>query len=140
MRFTWVPPHNSTDQPSVLEPGFSPIATTRTSSPYFSPNSARAPDVRASSSPISRVVTSEFWVTIIVGEVFDLFDLLSRHRLRMREIEAQPLGRDQRPLLRDMVAENLPQRFVQQMGRGMVGADRGATRMVDVELQRETRP
>ena len=35
----------------------SPIATTRTSSPYFSPNSARAPDARASSSAISRVET-----------------------------------------------------------------------------------
>ena len=34
----------------------SPIATTRTSSPYFSPNSARAPDARASSSAIRRVV------------------------------------------------------------------------------------
>ena len=59
---TCVPPQSSTDQPSVL-PLPSPIATTRTSSPYFSPNSARAPEARASSSAISRVVTGEFCST-----------------------------------------------------------------------------
>jgi hypothetical protein len=42
----------------------------------------------------------------------------------MREVEAQPVGRDQRALLRDVIAEHLAQRLVQQMGRGMVGADR----------------
>ena len=62
VRRTWVPPQSSTDQPMVL-PVPSPIATTRTSSPYFSPNSARAPEARASSSAISRVVTGEFCST-----------------------------------------------------------------------------
>ena len=62
VRRTWVPPHSSTDQPMVL-PVPSPIATTRTSSPYFSPNRARAPEARASSSAISRVVTGEFCST-----------------------------------------------------------------------------
>ena len=60
---TWVPPHNSTDQPSALLPcsrAVLPIETTRTSSPYFSPNRARAPASRASSTPINRVVTSSF--------------------------------------------------------------------------------
>ena len=76
VRRTCVPPHSSTDQPSVLPPP-SPIATTRTSSPYFSPNSARAPDARASSSAISRVVTGEFCSTIVVGDVLDLLDLLA---------------------------------------------------------------
>ena len=46
VRRTWVPPHSSTEQPSVLPRRRSPIETTRTSSPYFSPNSARAPDAR----------------------------------------------------------------------------------------------
>ena len=58
VRFTCVPPHNSTDQPSVLAPGAEPIDTTRTSSPYFSPNSAIAPAEIASSGLISRVTTS----------------------------------------------------------------------------------
>ena len=62
VRRTWVPPQSSTDQPIVF-PEPSPIATTRTSSPYFSPNSARAPEDRASSSAIRRVVTGEFCST-----------------------------------------------------------------------------
>ena len=68
VRLTWVPPHNSTDQPIALEAcaleawsrAALPIETTRTSSPYFSPNSALAPASRASSSAINRVVTSAF--------------------------------------------------------------------------------
>ena len=40
------------------------MATTRTSSPYFSPNSARAPDAMASSTAISRVVTGAFCSTM----------------------------------------------------------------------------
>jgi hypothetical protein len=63
VRRTCVPPHNSTDQPIAL-PVASPIDTTRTSSPYFSPNSARAPDATASSTAISRVVTAAFWSTM----------------------------------------------------------------------------
>jgi hypothetical protein len=41
----------------------SPMATTRTSSPYFSPNSARAPEAIASSRLISRVTTGAFCST-----------------------------------------------------------------------------
>ena len=43
----------------------------------------------------------------------------ARHRLRMREIETQPVGRNQRALLRDVIAQHLAQRLVQQM-RGRV--------------------
>ena len=60
----------------------------------------------------------------------------ARDRLRMSEVEAQPLGRDERALLRDMVAEHEPQRLVQEVGRGMVGARRGARRVIDGELDR----
>ena len=67
VRRTWVPPHSSTDQPSVLPPP-SPMATTRTSSPYFSPNSARAPDAIASSTAISRVVTGAFCKTMSLAK------------------------------------------------------------------------
>ena len=73
VRPTWVPPHSSTDQallalplvsdPDAPAPSGSPMETTRTSSPYFSPNSARAPVSRASSSAISRVSTGEFCST-----------------------------------------------------------------------------
>ena len=40
------------------------MLTTRTSSPYFSPNSARAPLALASSMPITRVTTGSFCSTI----------------------------------------------------------------------------
>ena len=60
VRFTCVPPQSSTDH-ALLAPGATaPIDTTRTSSPYFSPNSAIAPEARASSSAISRVSTGVF--------------------------------------------------------------------------------
>ena len=93
----------------------SPIATTRTSSPYFSPNSARAPDARASSSAISRVFDRRILQHDIVGDVLDPLKFLGCHRLGVREVETQPLGRDQRALLRHMIAEHLAQRLVQQM-------------------------
>ena len=47
---TWVPPQNSVDQPQT--------STTRTISPYFSPNRAMAPIFLASSSGMERTVTS----------------------------------------------------------------------------------
>ena len=57
-------------------------------------------------------------------------------RLVVREIEAQPVGRDERALLRHMVAEHLAQRLMQEMRRRVMGARRAAPRMIDVELDR----
>ena len=85
-------------------------------------------------------MTGEFCSTIVVGDVLDLLDLLGRHRLGMREVEPQPVGRDQRALLRDVVAEHLAQRLVQQMGRRMVRADGAAAGVIDIERQRGRRP
>ena len=57
---TWVPPHNSLEN--------SPIVTTLTWSPYFSPNNAVAPSFLASSKLlilVSTVISSSiFWFTI----------------------------------------------------------------------------
>ena len=68
VRRTCVPPHSSIDHdllaffacppPAGLSP--MPIDTTRTSSPYFSPNRAMAPVSMASSMAISRVSTGAF--------------------------------------------------------------------------------
>ena len=44
-------------------------------------------------------------------------------RLGMEEIEAQPVGRDQRALLRHVIAQHLAQRLVQQVGGRMVGTE-----------------
>ena len=78
---------------------------------------------RASSSAISRVVTGAFCSTTSLAMSSTRSSSSARHRLGMREVEAQPVGRDQRALLRDVVAEHLAQRLVQQMRRRMVGAD-----------------
>src|SRR3990167_3375618 len=62
VRPTWVPPQSSTDHALSLgrPSGRAPIETTRTSSPYFSPKSAIAPESTASSRSISRVTTGVF--------------------------------------------------------------------------------
>ncbi len=54
---TWVPPHSSRDQSP------SPTLTMRTTSPYFSPNSAMAPSERASSSVV--VIARTGWLARI---------------------------------------------------------------------------
>ena len=54
---TWVPPQSSTE---YARSSSSPIERTRTSSPYFSPNRAIAPDEIASSMLIRRVPTGRF--------------------------------------------------------------------------------
>ncbi len=76
----------------------------------------------------------------VVGDVLDALDLGRAHRLGMGEIETQPVGRDQRALLRDMVAEHLAQRLVQQVGRGVILADGAPARMIDRRAQARRRP
>ena len=58
-------------------------------------------------------------------------------RLRVGDVEAQPLGRDQRALLRHMIAEHDAQGLVQNMGRRMIGARRRARVVIDFQLDRQ---
>src|SRR5665213_2934987 len=53
---------------------------------------------------------------------FDRRHIVGRERLGLREIEAQALGRHERALLRDMLAEAPAQRLMQQMRDRMIGA------------------
>ena len=59
---------------------------------------------------------------------FDLLDLLARQRLGVREVEAEIVGRDQAALLRDVRAEPVAKRGVQQSASryGWRGRGRGA--------------
>ena len=57
----------------------------------------------------------------------------------MGDVEAQPLGRNERALLRHMIAEHHAQSFVQNMGRRMIGARRRARLVIDGKLDREAR-
>ena len=54
----------------------------------------------------------------------------------MREIETQAVGRDQRPFLRHVIAEDLPQRFVQQMRGRMILPDGASPCMIDIQVER----
>ena len=111
-------------------PSPSPIETTRTSSPYFSPNSAIAPVSTAASGVISRVVTSLFSRTRAFTSLRPR-QVVARDRARLADVEAQPVRRVKAALLGDMVAEPPPQSLMQQMGRAVMRADRGAARVVD---------
>ena len=66
-----------------------------------------------------------------VGRVFDDDQILGADRSGVRDIETQPIGCDERALLRDVVAERQAQRLMQKVSRGMVGADRGMAGAVD---------
>jgi hypothetical protein len=112
---TWVPPHSSRDH----EP--SPICTTRTTSPYFSPNSAMAPRRRASSSGIDSARTG--WLSAISA-------LTRSSTYRMSSsLSAAPWVKSKRSLsgptyepgLAHVRAQALAQRGVQQV-RGRVVA------------------
>ena len=56
---------------------------------------------------------------------------VGRHRLVVAEVEAQPVGVDERALLLDVLAEHLAQRPVEEVGGGVVAADGVAPGDVD---------
>jgi hypothetical protein len=124
------------DRPAERVAGAVAHRTTRTSSPYFSPNSARAPDDAAVVERHQARGDARILQHVVVRQILDLLQLLGRDRLGMREVEAQAVGRDQRALLRHVIAEHLAQRLVQQMRRRMVGADCRAARVIDLERER----
>ena len=75
-------------------------------------------------------------------EILDSGDLLVGESLVVTEVEAQSFGCDERTLLLHMVTEHLAQRPVQQVSRGVVapdggasfGVDRGDGRLTDLDL------
>ena len=84
---TWVPPHSSRLQPS------SPMETTRTMSPYFSPNRCMAPRAMASSNFISLVVTARLSRSLSLtrsstAEITDLAGALDHWKSKRRRFEA----------------------------------------------------
>ncbi len=71
-----------------------------------------------------------------IGHLLDLSQLFRRHRLRMRDVETQALGRHQRALLGHVSAEHLAQRLVQQMCRRMVGTQARTASVIDSQGNR----
>ena len=113
---TCVPPHSST-----LKPG---IETTRTWSPYFSPKSAIAPAAIASCVFFTSVWTARIAQDLFVDDALDLEQLLASHGADVHEVEAQPVGRNQRARLLDVLAEHLSKRGMEQVSRCVVAAGR----------------
>ena len=82
------------------------------------------------------MTTAAFSQHDAIGDVLDRGEFVVADRLGVGDVETQAIGRDERTLLRNVIAEHLAQRLVQQMGRRVIGADRGARRVIDLELQR----
>ena len=135
VRLTCVPPHSSTDQPSVLPDALAHRHHAHLVAVFLAEQRARAGRDgvvdRHQPRGDGRILQHD-----VVGDVLDLFQFLRRDRLGMREVETQPVGRDQRALLRDVIAEHLAQRLVQQMRGGMVLPDGDAARVIDLQQQR----
>ena len=120
---TWVPPQNSSE--------VDPARTTRTEEPYLSPKKAMAPMSSASSREVSVVSTSMSVSTALLARA-KTSSSSSRGRGRvMREVEAQIVGPDERPLLAHVVAQHGPQGRVEQVRRGVVAPDGLAALAVD---------
>ena len=66
-----------------------------------------------------------------VDLILNRLNLRSAERRMMGEVEPQPRLFDQRTLLRDMVAQNITQRGVQKVCRGMVRHDATASLSID---------
>ena len=111
----WVPP-----QSSLLN---WPMATMRTTSGYFSPNSIIAPAFRASASGmlVERIglARENFGVDLVLDA--NLF--LAADGRRIGEVEPQPIVVDLRALLQGMLAEMFLQGMVQQVRGGVCAAD-----------------
>ena len=94
---------------------------------------ARADRVVARHDPHARLVVA---AQEVVDLGLDRPDLVRRHRPGLAEVEAQPIRRHQRALLRHMLAEMPAQRCVQQVGGRMRAADAVAAGGVGLELDR----
>ncbi len=83
---TWHPPHSSREN--------SPASTTRTTSPYFSPNKPVTPGFAGGVEGRFVDGGGRSLHDGLVGDALDLGDLLGRHALEMGEVEAQAVGAD----------------------------------------------
>ena len=67
----------------------------------------------------------------LVRGILDSREVFDSNRFLVREVEAQPVRRDERSFLRDVLAERESQSFVEQVRGRMIGANGSAPRMVD---------
>ncbi len=120
---TCVPPQSSREKPP------SPTSTIRTTSPYFSPNSAIAPSDRASSERRRQRPHGLVLEDHLVDAILDPALVLVAQRRAVREVEAQLVRADVGARLAHVRPEPLAQRGVQEVRGGVVAlgrAPRGA--------------
>ena len=77
------------------------------------------------------VCTGRVAQDLLVDDALDLELLLARHGAEVDEVEAQPIGRNQRARLLDVLAEHLSKRGMEQVSRGVVAAGRVPERSAD---------
>ena len=100
----------------MLKPG---IETTRTRSPYFSPNSAGGDGVlRVLDVGLHRGVVQD----LLVDDALDLELLIVGHGAEVNEVEAQPIWRDERPGLLDVWAEHTAERGMKQVSGSVIAS------------------
>jgi hypothetical protein len=103
-------------------------------SPYFSPNSAMAPDFTASSKAITRAHDSALARISRLTMRSTAADLVVGHRRLVGEVEARAGGVHQRALLLHVAAEHFAQGLVHEVGGGVVAHRGGARGQVDLGL------
>ena len=110
----WVPPQSSVEK--------SPILTTRTRSPYFSPKSAMAPSSWTATSMGTSTMVCDGGVgeDLAVDDVFDLLQLFVGDAGEVGEVEAEAGAVVERAGLLDVGAEDLAQGGVEEVGAGVV--------------------
>ena len=119
MLLTCVPPQSSVEK--------SEIPSTRTSSPYFSSNRARARAVffrlfYRHDARRDGAVSQH----LLVDDALRLAQLVEADGREVVEVEAQEGRRDERACLADVLAEHARERLVQKVRRGVVTLDVGA--------------
>ena len=140
VRRTWVPPHSSTDQPSALLAVFA-------RGPAHRHHAHLVAIFLAEQRPragIARIVHRHQARGDLVILQHDIVgDILDPARVRPRVIgfgctksKRSRSGATSEPRCAMWSPSTWRKRLVQQMRRGMVGADRGAPGMIDFELQR----
>ena len=124
VRRTWVPPQSSVEK--------SPKRSTRTSVAVL------LAEERHGAAGDGLVVFHDAGLALGVGadlgvdQALDLGELLRLDGLVVGEVEAQPVRRDERALLRDVGAEHAAQRGVQEVRGGVVEHGGGARGGVDL--------
>ncbi len=129
---TWVPPQNSNES--------GPACTTRTVSPYLSPKNAMAPIFSASALVASVVTTGSSVSTAALAKAKTCASSFLVGAAWWEKSKRSRSGATSEPCWRTWSPRTLAQRPVQEVGAGVVAAQRLAPLAVDGGQSRPGRP